>query len=262
MNICLNNRQSFFRSALMLAAIIMIGYAALLILFRNDPVLVGTISDLLSPAANGLGAIGLLYAVFRSGTYKRRIRIAWTLLFIGELSFILGDVTWTVLEKVLHQEPLASAADVFYLMFYPLFAAGILLLPAVPLTRREKLKLLLDTGIVMISAILVFWAFLIEPLFAANNEDITALAVSIAYPVMDLVLFFALMQLLFRRISPAEKWPLLLLSLGIVAEIATDIIYLLQNLNSTYASGNLLDLGWLMGSLPFRVGRSIAGGFQ
>ena len=251
MSICLDKRQSYFRSALMLAAIIMIGYAALLILFKNDPVLVGTISDLLSPAANGLAAAGLLYAVFRSGIFKRRIRIAWTLLFLGELSFILGDLTWAVLEKVLHQEPTASVADVFYLMFYPLFATGILLLPAVPLTRKEKLKLLLDTGIVMISAILVFWAFLIEPTFAANNEDTMTLAVSLAYPVMDLVLFFALMQLLFRRISSAEKGPLLLLSLGIVAEIVTDIIYLLQNLNSTYASGNLLDLGWLMGSYLF-----------
>ena len=34
-------------------------------------------------------------------------------------------------------------------------------------------------------------------------------------------------------------------------EIVTDIIYLLQNLNSTYASGNFLDLGWLMGSYLF-----------
>ena len=131
----------------------------------------------------------MLYAVFRSETFGRRIRIAWTFLFMGELSFILGDITWAVLERVLHQEPMASAADVFYLMFYPLFAAGILLLPAVPLTRKENLKLLLDTGIVMISAILVFWAFLIEPTFAANNEDTMALAVSLAYPVMDLFCF-------------------------------------------------------------------------
>jgi len=215
MSICFDNRRGKFRSALMLAAITMIGYAALLILFRNDPELVGTISNLLSPAANGLAAVGLLYAVFRSGICKRRIRIAWTLLFLGELSFILGDVTWTVLEMVLHQEPTPSAADVFYLMFYPLFSAGILLLPAVQLNRRENLKLLLNNGIVMISAALIFWSFIIEPTIAANNEDTMTLAVTLAYPVMDLVLFFALMQLLFRKISFAEKWPLLLLSLGI-----------------------------------------------
>ena len=251
MSICLDNRRSYFRSALMLAAIIVIGYMALLILFRNDPVFTVTLSDLLSPVTNGLGAVGLLYAAFRSGIHGRRVRIAWTFLFLGQLSFTLGDVTWAVLEAVLHQEPMASAADVFYLMFYPLFAVGILLLPAVPLTRRENLKLLLDTGIVMISAVLVFWAFLIEPTFAANKEDTMALAVSLAYPVMDLVLFFALLQLLFRRLRSAEQRAIITAICRYCQRRSSPMLFILmQTLQETYATGNFLDLGWLVSYLP------------
>ncbi|MHB8119389.1 MAG: PAS domain-containing hybrid sensor histidine kinase/response regulator [Methanothrix sp.] len=246
MSICLDRRRSYFRSALLLAAVIVIVYLALLILFRNDPVFRVTLNDLLFPVFNGLAAVSLLYAAFRSEIYGRRARIAWTFLFLGQLSFTLGDITWAVLELGLHQEPIASASDGFYLMFYPLFAIGILLLPIVPLTRKENLKLLLDTGIVMISAVLVFWAFLIGPTVAANKEDTLVLAISLAYPVMDLILFFALLQLLFRRLRSAEQRPLLLLAVGIVIGIVTDVVYLSQSLQETYATGNFLDLGWLV----------------
>ena len=246
MSICLDNRRSYFHSALMLAAIIVIGYLVLLVLLRNDPVLRVTLNDLLFPVFNGLATVGLLYAAFRSEIYGRRARIAWTFLFVGQLSFALGDITWAVLELGLHQEPIASVADGFYLMFYPLFAIGILLLPAVSLTRKEYLKFLLDTGIVMISAVLVFWAFLIEPTIAANKEDTLVLAISLAYPVMDLILFLALLQLLFRRLRSAEQGPILLLSVGVAAGIVTDVVYLMQSLQGTYTTGNLLDLGWLM----------------
>jgi len=246
MTICFDNRRSYFRGALLLAAIIVIGYLALLILLRNDPVLRVTLNDLLFPVFNGLAAVGLLYAAFRSDIFGRRARIAWTFLFLGQISFTLGDITWAVLEVGLHQEPIASVSDVFYLMFYPFVAIGILLLPAVPLTRKEKLKLLLDTGIVMISAVLVFWAFLIEPTIAANREDTMVLAISLAYPVMDLILFFALLQLLFRRLRSEEQRPLLLLAVGIVIGIVTDVVYLMQTLQETYATGNFLDMGWLV----------------
>ena len=105
---------------------------------------------------------------------------------------------------------------------------------------------MLDTGIVMSSTVLVFWAFLIEPLIVANKEDTLTLAITLAYPVMDLILFFGLLQLLFRRLNTAGQGPLLLLSAGIVAGILTDVVYLLQSLQGTYESGNFLDMGWLI----------------
>jgi PAS domain S-box-containing protein len=220
-------------------------YLGLLILVENHPDYRIMLDDLLFPVFNGLAAIGLLYAAVRSETYGRRARLAWTFLFVGQLSFMLGDITWAILELGLHQEPIESVADVFYLLYYPLFALGILLLPAVPLTRKESIKLLLDTGIVMLSAVLVFWAFLIEPTIAANKEYTRVLLVSLAYPVMDLILFFALLQLLFRTSGSAKQGPLLLLSVGIAAGIITDATYLLQSLQGVYATDNLLDLGWL-----------------
>ncbi|MDD4651925.1 MAG: response regulator [Methanothrix sp.] len=246
MSIFLDAREVNFRRAIMLSAVIVVMYLAMLILIENDQAYRITIDDLLFPVFNGLAAAGLLYAAIRSEIYGRRARLAWTFLFSGQVSFMLGDIIWAILELGFHQEPIASVADVFYLLYYPLFAIGILLLPAVPMTRKESLKLLLDTGIVMISAILVFWAFLIEPTIAvANREYIDVLLVSLAYPVMDLILFFALLQLLFRTSGSVKQGPLMLLSIGVAIGIVTDATYLLQSLQGIYETGSLLDLGWL-----------------
>ena len=235
-----------FRSALMLAAFMLLGYLALMVLFRNDQALRTVICDLLCPVFNGLATVGLIYAAQRTKIYGWRIHLAWTILAAAQLSFTLGDIAWTVLEIGFHEDPSSYVADGLYLLFYPLFAAGILLLPAKPLNRDELLKLLLDIGIIMSSTVLVFWAFLIEPLIAANEEDALAFAIALAYPAMDLILFFGLLQLLFRRLRSPGQGPLLLLSAGIIAGILADVVYLLQSLQGTYESGNLLDMGWLM----------------
>ena len=235
-----------FRSALILATFMLLGYLSLIVFFRNDQELRIIISDLLFPVFNALATVGLIYAARSTKIFGRRIHIAWTIMAVAQLSFTLGDIAWTVLEVGFHEEPFPSVADGLYLLCYPLFAAGIFLLPAKPLNRDELLKLLLDTGIVMSSTVLVFWAFLIEPLIVANKEDTLTLAITLAYPVMGLILFFGLLQLLFRRLNSAGQGPLLLLSAGIVAGIFTNVAYLLQSLQGTYESGNFLDMGWLI----------------
>jgi PAS domain S-box-containing protein len=234
-----------FRNALILWAIIVLGYLILLILFRNDQAFRATLADFFFPVFNGLTVLSLFYAAKFSERYGRRLYIAWIFMAFGQISFMLGDIVWAFLNYASHQNPFPSAADGFYLMYYPLFAAGIFLLPAAPLTIGDRLKFSLDTGIVMLLAILFFWIFLIEPIIAANQEDTLALAISLAYPVLDLALLFALLAFLFRPHQLAIQGPLLLLSGGVAIEIFTDTIYGSQALLGTFASGELLGLGWL-----------------
>ena len=234
-----------FRGALTLWALIVLGYLILLILFRKDDAFRATLNDFLFPVFNGLTVLSLFYAAKLSKPHGRRLCIAWTFMALGQLSFMLGDIVWAFLNYGSHQNPFPSAADGLYLMYYPLFAAGIFLLPAAPLTRGDRLKLSLDAGIVMLFAILFFWIFLIEPIIAANIGDTLALAISLAYPVLDLALLFALLAFLFRPLQLVRQGPLLLLSGGVAIEIITDTIYGLQSLLGTFASGELLSLGWL-----------------
>jgi PAS domain S-box-containing protein len=233
-----------FRSALMLATFSVLCYLALIVLLRNNQVLGTVVPSILVPVFNGLAAASLLYAARRSEIYGRRVRLAWTILGLAQLTFALGDVIWEVIKLGLHQDPFLSVANVPYLMYYPLFVTGILLLPAASLNHWERRKLFLDIGIIMVSAGLIFWVFLIEPAFEANREDMLTLALTLAYPVMDFVLLFSLMDLLFRRISSVSREALLLLSSGVAVLILTDSVYMSQILQGLFPGGGLEIMGW------------------
>jgi hypothetical protein len=146
----------------------------------------------------------------------------------AQIANTFGDAAWSVIEVGLHQNPFPSVADVGYLMFYPLFAIGVYLLPKVPLSPREQLKILLDAAIVIVSAALVFWVFLIAPVVASGEAVILDLAVSMAYPVMDLILFFALIELLFRKLDSYGYTSALILALSMVILMITDAIFSIQ----------------------------------
>jgi signal transduction histidine kinase len=234
-----------FLGASVLAALIVLAHLAIVTLVQSPDLRIA-LDDMLFPLANGLSVAGLLYA-WRSEISERQVRAAWGVLALAQLFYALGDVIWAVIEAGLRQNPFPSLADGPYLLFYPVFLIGILLLPPASISRGERLKMLLDTGVVMIAGIMLFWNLLIAPTIAsAAEEDLLTQAISVAYPVMDLVLLFALVQLLFRRLSSPGQGPLLLLTLSTGVMIVTDAIYMIQSLNGTYQAASLLDTGWLL----------------
>ena len=129
--------------------------------------------------------------------------------------------------------------------YYPLFLLGIFSLPAIKFAYSERFKMMLDTGIVMVAAILVFWSLIIGPsIQEPGNSDLPTLFLSIAYPVADLILLFSVLELLFKRIYRNERTPLLFLAGGMISLIVTDCIFFRLRLEDAYIAGGLLDLGW------------------
>lgn len=236
-----------FRTAAIVAAAIVIIRLAVLALVK-DRMLLLLADDTIFIITNGLAAACLLYAARRS---VGKSRSAWTVLAVAQIANTIGEALWTVIEVGLHQNPFPSLADagflIFYpLMFYPLFAAGVFLQPDVSITSRERLKVLIDAGIVIIAAISIFWVFLIAPVIVSKEAINLRLALSVAYPVMDLVLFVALMEVLSRKLRSPGAGPLFFLVLSIAATIITDVIFSIQIRDGTYVSGSILDTGWLV----------------
>lgn len=238
-----------FRSALILAALIALAYTANGVLVTDQELRVA-ISDVAIVLIGLPVTLGLLHAANRSAIYGRQVRLAWTVLALAQFSNAIGDIIWTIEEVVLHQSPFPSLADGPYLAYYPIFALGILLLPRVPLTSSEKLKVFLDAGIVMIASSILFWVLLIAPTIqsSAGADNLTT-TLAVAYPVMDLVLIFGLIEMLFRRIKSTGLGPMMLLLIGTSFLIAADFIFMSQSLNNTYVSGGLLDTGWVVSYL-------------
>ncbi|MGZ7070392.1 MAG: PAS domain-containing sensor histidine kinase, partial [Methanobacterium sp.] len=170
--------------ALFLAIIIVLGYIAVTTLLAYDPDLRKSVSDILSPLISFLVVISLFWAGKSSKVYGRRIRTAWLFLAAAQASFTIGEIIWAVLEIGLNQTPFPSYADIFYTLFYLLFAIGILLLPRTNF-KTAKFKTAIDISIVMISSALIFWIFLIIPTLQSSKGNNLAVILSLNYIVAD-----------------------------------------------------------------------------
>ncbi len=230
-----------FRAAIILAALIMLIHLVLLVGVKDKGVLL-PIDDMVLTVTSGLAAAGMLYAGLHSQGRSRR---AWIVLAVAQIANTFAEGAWALIEVVFRQNPFPSIADVGYLMFYPLFAAGTFLLPDVPFSPRERLKALLDFAIVVVLATLIFSVFLIAPQITSDEGITLELAVSVAYPFMDLILFFALMELIMKKLNFTERAPLLLLAFSMILFLITDVLFSIQTQRGSYVSGSFLDTGWL-----------------
>ncbi len=239
------NTYLSFRSAAILAIIIALLHMTLVALSGTERSFL-VIGDGFVTLTSGLAAVALFCTGCRS---TGRARKAWMVIAAALFFNTLGDLSWSVIELIFHQDPFPSVADIGYLMFYPLFALGIFLLPDVSLSSRDKIKILLDAAIVIVSVALVFWVLLIAPIVISIEALDWVSVVSLAYPVMDLVLFIALIELLFRKLASCGQGPIIILALGIATLILADAFFSIQTQRGTFVSGSILDSGWVVSYL-------------
>ena len=171
-------------------------------------------------------------AALATGVRRRRpaVASAWWFMGAGQLCFIGGDVLWIAYEHVLHVDPYPSAADGFYLVSYPLFATGLLLLVRV---RRRGFDLpgLVDSSIVTIGLGLVSWVVLAGPVVRSVEEPLAARVLGVAYPAADILLLALLVRLV---VGPGARTPAFrLLVLGAGALLTADTVLVLLALTGT-----------------------------
>ncbi len=210
----------------------------------------GFLSDVVSPAVDVLACTALFIAAKQSGKRSKRLGLAWGTIALSMLFYALGDGAWAVLEIGLKSQPFPSIADGFYLAYYPVFLTGVLLLPEKPASKSERINQTIDIGIVMVAATLGFWNFLIGPSILSNvGLPRVEQLILLAYPVGDLVLFAAMLLIINSRSLGEDDFPLILLAGGLLSTIVADSIFDYQSLQGTYASGGLLDSGWIISTL-------------
>lgn len=231
-----------FRYALVIGALIYISYLAITITLSDNLEANTVFTDIAFVTIDCLVAIALLYGALKSRCDGRRIYYAWMMLALYQISWTIGETIYAYMEVVLHETPWPSLSDVFFLIAYPLFLLGVLILPSIKFTSTERLKMMLDTAIVLIAATLIFWSLIIAPTIEQNaGTDILTLTLSVAYPVMDLILLFALTELLLRRVHMPGLNPLLFLAGGIIALIIADTLFFRQTIEGTYVAGGIVD---------------------
>ena len=191
---------------------------------------------------------GILFAALCSAWAARsargRVRHGWRAMTAGLLGWAIGEVIWSYYELVLgyEQSPYPSLADAFYLM-YPVGAGVAVVLLSTSNTGRSRIRLVLDGLIVAASLFVVSWISVIENVFRAGGESHLALAVSLAYPVADVVII----TIAWASAVVAYRPSMGLLVAGLIIVALSDSVFSGLAAVNDYYTGNLIDLGWLAG---------------
>ena len=190
----------------------------------------------------GLGGVGAVLVGVRR--YHPHTPQAWFLLAAAMLTLASGDTAYNLLTDVFSQvEPFPSVADAIYLATYPLAAAGVMLM----VRRRSPLRdraALIDAVILTTAAALLLWVYIITPSVADRTQSWLGNAVSIAYPLGDVMLLAVTARLATGGALRAPAVRLLLL--GVLGLTGSDVAYALVRLYGTWHVGSPADLGWVV----------------
>ena len=172
--------------------------------------------------------------------------LPWYLLLAGQVLCLLADLAFYWLHLVAGSEAYPSVADLLYLAHYPLVVAGVLALVRSRTPGSDRVSLN-DAAVVATSLGVLSWAFLVQPAVLADGVTVQTRLVSVAYPVMDLLVLAAAARLVVGvGFRPPAYW---LLVGSLLALLATDTAYTALRLNGLYQldslGGKLLDAGWL-----------------
>lgn len=138
-----------------------------------------------------------------------------------------------------------AVVELFYLAFYPILVAGLLLIRHS--TPGRDLASLADASIIVIGLGLLSWVFLISPYIWSEGLTPGQRPVSIAYPLGDvLVLAVAARLAIGTSNRPATWW---LLTGSIVPLLFGDAVFVslqVSNAWGTWQHQQLLDLCWIL----------------
>jgi diguanylate cyclase (GGDEF)-like protein len=211
-----------------------------------------------SLAASGLGTpIGLL-AVFAAARASwrsadsRALRHAWLWIALALAGQAGGDLFELVSEAMGTELPYPSVSDALYLSFYPLMLIGVLSFPtARPIGDRTR-ELALDCAIVGLGGGAAFSYLVLGPQVLEDTTLIEA-AVTIAYPVGDMILIVALAAAAMSNPIPAVREILRWLSAAIGLFILGDLIFGYLILHGSYEADSLLNIAYQVAFACFVV---------
>ena len=202
------------------------------------------IDDILQAVA--AGAAGVASLVRARGLGSRR-RLSWLLVGAGCLAWSGGELVWSFYELVLGREvPFPSFADVGFLALPALALPGLLLRPGAPVHGAGRLRLFLDGLIIAASLFTLSWVTALGHVYVNGEDSRLSLAVALAYPTCDVVMLTAVvLSLTIRRFQR----PTALLAAALMCLAFADSAFVYLTATNAYATGNLIDVAWVIAFL-------------
>jgi diguanylate cyclase (GGDEF)-like protein/PAS domain S-box-containing protein len=230
----------------LLLALVCAGYTTGAVLGWGTDGVAAFMGDFGLSAAAATAALSMLL-------YARRMppghRAAWVL-FAGSSSMTaLGNAIWGWYEVVLHRPvPQTSLADFCFLLFAPPAVIGLLVLAKRPVTKAGWICLGLDTWLIGGSLLTLSWSLALARAATYDGPSTAKVALSLAYPLLDIVLVSMVLALHFRR-SAANRAAINTALAALALTVLCDALFTSPLLRENYRSGQILDAGWFAGSM-------------
>jgi two-component system, cell cycle response regulator len=241
---------------------------------RIDPRIVNAVLGALAlgvlvHALHGAGVIGgsdgfyidWLYTALQWGTAAvcvarvvlvARDRLAWGALSGYLVLTAVADLSWTLHFNHFEEPPLPNWSDPIYLLAYPCGYAGMLLLLRSRL-RPFRPSLWLDGAVGGLALAALTTAVLFGPALSEAEGNTGTIAVTLAYPIADLLLLCcAGLGLALTNWRPGRAWGCIIAALLLTG--VSDGLYSYMVSAGTYESGAFIDSLWPASSLAIAVG--------
>jgi diguanylate cyclase (GGDEF)-like protein/PAS domain S-box-containing protein len=196
-----------------------------------------------------LGLSSAVAVVIGVRRWKPRNAGAWYLLAGGQVGLVAADAIRAVYESVFGlAAPSPGVADLFFLVAYPLLAAGFVYVIRSRDPTRERASLI-DATIIWVGLGVVFWVLLLRPYAGDGPFSSLDELISMAYPLMDVLLIAVAARL---AIGPGARTPAYyLLGSSLLMLLAADVAYFFAAVEQTYRPGHAADFGWLVAYVLF-----------
>lgn len=184
----------------------------------------------------------------------QRERLAWRLIALAQASWFLGDVLWTYFGHVLQGSPFPSLAALFYAGFFPLTLGALVALTSPMQQKGDQLRTRIALGAALLAGGSILWLLVVRPGLRTENANLLSGALSVLYPVGDLMLLCGVARLLVAQRQKQHRAVLRLLATGTLAYVVGDVGFSHLNLRGAYSGYDWPDLFWTAGAFFIALG--------
>ncbi len=203
---------------------------------------ISDISGIAIPILAGIGCFGFR----KAAGYNRLSQVKHLPAVLGgaALTYGLGMMIYTYQTKILHHPGYLGGGDFFFLLQYVFFIIAIILWPSKPLPGAMRWRTWSDAFVLLIGLLAFGWVYLVGPAIRESDLNALSILVNTAYPVLDILIIFSILQMMRKGFDPRFRVATHLLVFGLTINTVGDLNYFISQIDGTYMVGNWLDVSW------------------
>jgi diguanylate cyclase (GGDEF)-like protein len=196
----------------------------------------GMMISTLTPLLSGIFCVkGISWHPVEPGSVRQMRRFSPLLWGVSGFCYAFGQLIWSIQIFMTQQvPPYPNVAHIIEILPILCVIGGILLLPASGLSLLARLRILLDSLIIMAIVTTLSYYFLLAPLLVKGHGTLEAKVVGGIYPALDLVLMLSVLVVALRSGERVLRPVLIMLGIAAILQFTVDVSHLYEMLDKHY----------------------------